>query len=182
MFSGLSRTRHVSCTTGHRPRLREQTPVSTCTRGVLGELIEADNGNGRLVACTLYARERTVHDPIYVHAKIAMVDDAWLTLGSANLNEHSLFNDTEMNIVTHDPATARDTRQRLWAEHLELPLDELPADPIDAIDHYWKPISGEQLERRHAGQPFTHRLVRLPNISRRSARILGPLNGLLVDG
>ena len=28
----------------------------------------------------------------------AIVDDGWLTLGSANLNEHSLFNDTEMNV------------------------------------------------------------------------------------
>ena len=32
----------------------------------------------------------------------AIVDDDWLTIGSANLNEHSLFNDTEMNVVTHD--------------------------------------------------------------------------------
>ena len=152
------------------------------TRGVLGELLDADNGHGRLVACTLYARKRTLHDQIYVHAKVGIVDDTWLTLGSANLNEHSLFNDTEMNIVTHDPATVRRTRRRLWAEHLELRCDELPDDPIKTIDDHWKPISAEQLQRCNAGQPLTHRLVRLPDISRRSARLLGPLNGLLVDG
>jgi phosphatidylserine/phosphatidylglycerophosphate/cardiolipin synthase-like enzyme len=152
------------------------------TRGVLGELIEADNDNGHLVACTLYARAGTIHDHVYVHAKIGIVDDRWLTLGSANLNEHSLFNDTEMNIVTHDPELATQTRRRLWAEHLELPLDQLPADPTDAVDRYWKPISAEQLDRRNTGQPLTHRLARLPNISKRSGRILGPLNGLLVDG
>jgi phosphatidylserine/phosphatidylglycerophosphate/cardiolipin synthase-like enzyme len=152
------------------------------TRGVLSELIRADNGNGHLVACTLYAREGTLHDQIYVHAKIGIVDDAWLTLGSANLNEHSLFNDTEINITTHDPATATATRRRLWAEHLELTLDELPDNPTETIDKYWKPISTEQLERRNTGQPLTHRLVRLPNVSKRSGRILGPLNGLLVDG
>ena len=90
-------------------------------------------------------------DPIYVHAKIAIVDDRWLTLGSANLNEHSLFNDTEMNIVTHDPSLARQTRLRLWSEHLELPVDEIPEDPIGAIDELWKPISSEQLERRSTG-------------------------------
>ena len=72
------------------------------TRGMLGELIEADDDNGRLLACTLYARSGNLFDPIYVHAKIGIVDDAWLTIGSANLNEHSLFNDTEMNVVTHD--------------------------------------------------------------------------------
>ena len=53
--------------------------------------------------------------PVYVHAKIGIVDDSWLTIGSANLNEHSLFNDTEVNVVTHDPALARATRHRLWA-------------------------------------------------------------------
>jgi hypothetical protein len=87
-----------------------------------------------------------------------------------------------MNIVTRDPELATQTRRRLWAEHLELALDQLPADTTDAVDRYWKPISAEQLARRNAGQPLTHRLARLPNISRRSGRLLGPLNGLLVDG
>ena len=152
------------------------------TRGVLGELIEADAGAGRILACTLYARAGARADPIYVHAKIGIVDDAWLTLGSANLNEHSLFNDTEMNLVTHDPSLARETRLRLWGEHLELNRDRIPTDPIKAIDELWKPISEEQLERRDAGLPLTHRLVRLPQLSSRSRRALGPLNGLIVDG
>ena len=152
------------------------------TRGVLGELIEADADAGRILACTLYARSGARADPIYVHAKIGIVDDAWLTLGSANLNEHSLFNDTEMNLVTHDPGLAARTRLRLWSEHLELPLDQIPNHPTRAIDELWKPISKEQLERRAAGLPLTHRLVRLPHISKRSGRVLGPLNGLIVDG
>jgi phosphatidylserine/phosphatidylglycerophosphate/cardiolipin synthase-like enzyme len=156
------------------------------TRGVLGDLIEADDDAaddaGRLLACTLFARSRNLTDPIYIHAKIAIIDDNWLTLGSANLNEHSLFNDTEMNIVTRDPDLARNTRLRLWAEHLELPLEAIPPDPTQVIDELWKPISKEQLERRNAGQPLTHRLVRLPHVSRRSGRVLGPISGILVDG
>jgi phosphatidylserine/phosphatidylglycerophosphate/cardiolipin synthase-like enzyme len=150
------------------------------TRGVLGHLIDADTDH--LLAATLYARSGRLADPIYIHAKVAIIDDAWLTLGSANLNEHSLFNDTEMNVVTHDARVAKQTRLRLWAEHLELPIDEIPADPIQAIDELWKPISQEQLDRRQNGQPLTHRLVRLPNVSKRSARALGPVSGLLVDG
>jgi len=152
------------------------------TRGVLGELIDADAENGRVLACALYARSGPRADPIYVHAKVGIVDDKWLTLGSANLNEHSLFNDTEMNIVAHDPELAIRTRERLWAEHLELPADELPADPIRAIDELWKPISKKQLERRISGERLTHRLVRLPHVSRRTRRMLGPLDGLVVDG
>ncbi len=152
------------------------------TRGVLGHLIEADEDRGHLLACTLYARSGNLREPVYVHAKIAIVDDAWLTLGSANLNEHSLFNDTEMNVVAHDPQLARQTRLRLFAEHLELDIDDVPTDSTVAIDDFWKPISREQLDLRDAGLPLTHRLVRLPHVSRRSSRALGPITGLLVDG
>jgi phosphatidylserine/phosphatidylglycerophosphate/cardiolipin synthase-like enzyme len=152
------------------------------TRGVLGHLIEADGDDGRLLACTLYARTGHLRDAVYIHSKVAVIDDNWLTLGSANLNEHSLFNDTEMNIVSHDPELARQTRLRLWAEHLERSIDVIPSDPIQAIDDLWKPISKDQLELRDAGLPLTHRLVRLPHMSRRSGRALGPVMGLLVDG
>jgi phosphatidylserine/phosphatidylglycerophosphate/cardiolipin synthase-like enzyme len=152
------------------------------TRGVLAELIDADDDDGRMLACALYARSGPRADPIYVHAKVAIVDDRWLTLGSANLNEHSLFNDTEMNIVAHDAELAVRTRQRLWAEHLELPPDQIPADATRAIDELWKPISAEQLERRTTGRPLTHRLVRLPHVSRRTRRVLGPIDSVVVDG
>ena len=64
--------------------------------------------------------------PVYVHAKIGIVDDRWLTVGSANLNEHSLFNDTEVNVVVRDPALVRAARLRLWAEHLEQAADGDP--------------------------------------------------------
>jgi phosphatidylserine/phosphatidylglycerophosphate/cardiolipin synthase-like enzyme len=152
------------------------------TRGVLAELIDADDDNGRILACAVYARSGVRADPIYVHAKIAIVDDRWLTLGSANLNEHSLFNDTEMNVVAHDPALARGTRLRLWAEHLERPAHLIPADPVAAIDELWRPISHDQLDRRQRGEALTHRLVRLPNVSKRTRRILGPIDSLFVDG
>ena len=153
------------------------------TRGALAELIEADDDAGRILACTIFARAGNAADPIYVHAKVAIVDDAWLTLGSANLNEHSLFNDTEMNVVTHDAELALETRLRLWSEHLELPIDELRGrDPTEVIDDLWDPISKAQLARREEGLPLTHRLVCLPHVSKRSGRALGPLTGLLVDG
>jgi hypothetical protein len=87
-----------------------------------------------------------------------------------------------MNVVAHDPELAVQTRRQLWSEHLELQADELPDDPVQAIDELWRPISEEQHERRLDGKPLTHRLVRLPHVSRRSARLLGPLNGILVDG
>jgi phosphatidylserine/phosphatidylglycerophosphate/cardiolipin synthase-like enzyme len=153
------------------------------SRGQVGRLVAADDGAGRFFACTLYARDRARAEPVYVHAKIGVVDDCWMTLGSANLNEHSLFNDTEVNLVSCDPAIARETRERLWAEHLELPLAEVAGhDPVALIDERWKPVAEEQLRRRNDGEPVTHRLVRLPGVSRRSGSLLGPIQGLVVDG
>jgi phosphatidylserine/phosphatidylglycerophosphate/cardiolipin synthase-like enzyme len=152
------------------------------TRGILAELVEADGGAGRLLACTIYARHGPVSDPVYVHAKVAIVDDSWMTVGSANLNEHSLFNDTEMNVVCQDPGAVRATRLRLWSEHLEVDLAQIQGGAADVIDSSWKPIAREQRERRSAFEHPTHRLVELPNLSARAERLLGPIQGLLVDG
>ena len=97
------------------------------SRGQVAALIDADDGAERFLACTVYAREGKLRDIVYVHAKVGIVDDRWLTIGSANLNAHSLLHDTEMNVVTHDEKLARSTRLRLWAEHLELDEKDVPA-------------------------------------------------------
>jgi len=151
------------------------------TRGQLGVLAEADGGENRFLACTLWQPGEGA-DPVYVHAKIGIVDDRWLTLGSANLNEHSFFNDTEMNVVTHDEAIARAVRLRLWSEHLGCKPAELEGDPARIVDERWRPLAEEQLARRERGHPATHRLLLLPHVSRRAKGVLGPLNGFLVDG
>jgi hypothetical protein len=40
----------------------------------------------------------------------------------------------------------------------------------------------EQLHRRDHGEPPTHRLIALPGVSKRSRRLLGPLQGIVDDG
>jgi phosphatidylserine/phosphatidylglycerophosphate/cardiolipin synthase-like enzyme len=152
------------------------------TRGQLGVLADADAGEQRFLAATIASRTGGLTGPVYVHAKVAIVDDAWLTVGSANLNDHSLFNDSEVNIVTCDRALARDTRLRLWAEHLERTPEEVSGEPAAVIDDLWRPIAVEQLQRFRAGEPQTHRLRELPGVSRRSMALAGPVQSLLVDG
>jgi phosphatidylserine/phosphatidylglycerophosphate/cardiolipin synthase-like enzyme len=154
------------------------------TKGQLGVLSEADGAGGRLLACTLYARDAAAgrSEPVYVHAKIGIVDDRWMTLGSANLNAHSLFNDSEVNIVTQDRDLVVDVRRRLWAEHLEVAADAVAGDPTAVIDGLWRPIATESRRQSDAGATPTHRLTTLPGVSRRSMRLLGPLQGLMVDG
>jgi phosphatidylserine/phosphatidylglycerophosphate/cardiolipin synthase-like enzyme len=152
------------------------------TRGQLATLVRADDGARRFLATTISTRTGELSGPAYVHAKIGIVDDAWLTLGSANLNEHSFFNDTEMNVVTCDAALARDVRLRLWSEHLERPIDEVAGDPTDVVDRLWRPIAVEQRLRSENGEALTHHLRELPGVSRRSMALLGPLDSLVVDG
>ena len=152
------------------------------TRGQLGCLVEADGGKGRLLATTIHSHHDGSTDALYVHAKVAVVDDRWLTVGSANLNEHSLFNDTEVNVATCDPVLARQTRLALWAEHLNRAVEEVDHDPTTVIDELWRPIAEEQLHQQSSGRALTHRLMELPAVSRRAERLIGPMRGLLIDG
>src|SRR5947209_11777063 len=82
------------------------------TRGMLAYLADADSGRARFLATTIDAMTGSTLDRLYVHAKIGIVDDRWLTVGSANLNAHSFFNDTEVNVQVADEALARETRLR----------------------------------------------------------------------
>ena len=151
------------------------------TRGQLGHLADVDRRAGgvqRFLACTLH-QPGPGGKPVYVHAKVGIVDDEWLTIGSANLNEHSLFNDTEVNVVVRDPELARATRVRLWSEHLERGAG---GDPVQLFDEVWLPHAQEQAERRKRDGWSPHRLSELRHVSRRSEALWGPLNGLLVDG
>jgi phosphatidylserine/phosphatidylglycerophosphate/cardiolipin synthase-like enzyme len=74
---------------------------------------------------TMTSNQNEVHyRPTYVHAKVAIVDDLWATVGSGNLNNRGMRDDTEMNVATLDPVLARELRLMLWAEHLGLLSDQ----------------------------------------------------------
>jgi phosphatidylserine/phosphatidylglycerophosphate/cardiolipin synthase-like enzyme len=151
------------------------------TRGMLAYLADADRDRGRFLATTVDAMTGSTVDRLYVHAKIGIVDDRWLTIGSANLNAHSFFNDTEVNVQVSDEALARSTRLRLWSEHLGLPEDEIAGDPTDVIDGLWIPIARRERDRRRAGHPREHRLRELTPGSRKLERLLGPVDAIVVD-
>jgi phosphatidylserine/phosphatidylglycerophosphate/cardiolipin synthase-like enzyme len=67
--------------------------------------------------------EGDVEHPIHVHAKLMVVDDRILRIGSANLNSRSMGLDTECDLLieARDETTRRGIcgiRERLMAEHL----------------------------------------------------------------
>ena len=81
--------------------------------------------------------------PVYVHAKVCVMDDLWATVGSDNFNRRSWTHDSELSAVVVDPTEedhspyARRLRLRLAAEHLDREVDdhsllEVMDDCVDA--------------------------------------------------
>lgn len=67
---------------------------------------------------------------IYVHAKIMVVDDCWLRVGSSNLNNRSMRMDSECDVLLtaqtpQDRARITERRNDLLAEHLDVSADQL---------------------------------------------------------
>ncbi len=101
----------------------------------------------------VYDLENHEGTPVYVHAKLAVVDDTWACAGSANLNRRSWSHDSELSVAVldgepdtrepHDPGGlgdgarrfARDLRLTLLREHLDRGPGEHAdlLDPIDAV-------------------------------------------------
>jgi phosphatidylserine/phosphatidylglycerophosphate/cardiolipin synthase-like enzyme len=71
---------------------------------------------GRVAA---YGIENHAGTPVYVHAKVCVVDDIWASTGSDNFNRRSWTHDSELSAVVLDEEYARDLRLTLAAEHLD---------------------------------------------------------------
>ena len=72
-----------------------------------------------------YGLENHEGTPVYVHAKVCVLDDCWATIGSDNFNRRSWTHDSELSAVVVDEAGgdhsayARRLRLTLAAEHLD---------------------------------------------------------------
>jgi phosphatidylserine/phosphatidylglycerophosphate/cardiolipin synthase-like enzyme len=95
---------------------------------------------GRVAA---YGIENHAGTPVYVHAKVCVMDDLWASTGSDNFNRRSWTHDSELTAVVLDPDYARDLRLTLAAEHLDrLPdvaergLHEVMADCVEPAGMY----------------------------------------------
>jgi phosphatidylserine/phosphatidylglycerophosphate/cardiolipin synthase-like enzyme len=105
-------------------------------------------GRGRV---HVYDLENSAGTPIYVHAKVCVVDDIWVSVGSDNFNRRSWTHDSELSSAVLDTTLddreprdpgghgdgarvlARDLRLRLAREHLGRAADgSEDADLLDA--------------------------------------------------
>jgi phosphatidylserine/phosphatidylglycerophosphate/cardiolipin synthase-like enzyme len=111
----------------------------------------------------IYNLENTAGTPIYVHAKICIVDDIWFTCGSDNFNRRSWTSDSELTCAVLDATPddrqpvadgtrrlARDLRLEVWSEHLGRPREELArVDLLMGFD-LWRQTAAD-LDTWHAG-------------------------------
>ena len=69
----------------------------------------------RLVYGVLLGAGVEIHEysPSFLHAKVAVIDGHWATVGSSNLEPLSLLLAREANVVVDDASFARDLRERL---------------------------------------------------------------------
>lgn len=64
-------------------------------------------------------------NPVWIHAKLMLVDGEWGTVGSCNLHRFSLFGNSEMNAAFWDRETARVLLSELLSEHLDRDISGL---------------------------------------------------------
>ena len=85
----------------------------------------------------VYGIENHAGTPVYVHAKVCVLDDIWAAVGSDNFNRRSWTHDSELTAAVWDDAAAGTAdsfavalRTALAREHLDLAED----DPTDITD------------------------------------------------
>jgi phosphatidylserine/phosphatidylglycerophosphate/cardiolipin synthase-like enzyme len=89
---------------------------------------------------------------IYVHAKIALIDDTWATIGSTNIANRSFYGDTELNASFWHGPTVRALRCELLLEHLGRDTAEM-AD-VEAMRVY-RQVASENAARRSRNESQT---------------------------
>ena len=105
-------------------RLRRRL-IAAAGRGVQVTILlqgRADHPILQMATRALYAQLLGANITIYeyqksmLHAKVAVVDDAWATVGSSNLDPFSLFLNREANVAVFDKNFARALRESVMAE------------------------------------------------------------------
>ena len=144
----------------------------------------------------LFALSNRAGWPIYVHAKVCIVDDRWASVGSDNLNRRSWSSDSELSCAVVDERTGASgpaapdafpvaLRRELVAEHLGIGQDAVPTGPhaifeamvasATALDAWFE---GNGRGERPPGQ--LRRLGR-PSLSAMQRRLAKPLYDLAFD-
>jgi phosphatidylserine/phosphatidylglycerophosphate/cardiolipin synthase-like enzyme len=96
----------------------------------------------------IYGLESPEGVPVYVHAKVCIIDDQWASVGSDNFNRRSWTHDSELTAAVLDSGYARDLRLALAGEHLDR---EGALDDLDDPAHMFAAFAqcASRLQRWH---------------------------------
>ena len=99
---------------------------------------------------SFYGLENASGTPVYVHAKVCVIDDQWASVGSDNFNRRSWTHDSEVSAAVCDAGYARELRATLAREHLGLDRAGVDAPDLgDAFDAF--AAAAAKLQQWHDG-------------------------------
>ncbi|MBR7971661.1 phospholipase [Burkholderia vietnamiensis] len=101
------------------------------------------------------AKGNMAYREIYIHSKLMIVDDVFITVGSANLNLRSMSVDSEINIAATGSLYAADLRKRVFTLNSG-GRNEGSGDPNELPDKFkdWKNWMNYNLSMMKKGQPM----------------------------
>jgi phosphatidylserine/phosphatidylglycerophosphate/cardiolipin synthase-like enzyme len=110
-----------------------------------------------------FANGKWRYREIYIHSKLLLIDDTFLTLGSANLNQRSMAVDSEINLAAIAPEKASELRQRIWGELGGSKATGKSGSRDDTVEAFgnWKAIMDENANKKAAGAPLSAFLLPL---------------------
>jgi phosphatidylserine/phosphatidylglycerophosphate/cardiolipin synthase-like enzyme len=153
----------------------------------------------------VYGVENHAGTPVYVHAKVCVIDDVWASVGSDNVNRRSWTHDSELSCAVLDDELdgrepravdrfgdgarrfARELRLQLAREHLDR-VDGYDADLIDPRSAFMQfALSARRLQEWHDGGRLGSRPAgrlrpyRLEPLPRRTMLWAQPMYRLVYD-
>ena len=90
---------------------------------------------------------------IYVHSKVMIVDDKFVTVGSANTDKNGFRDSSELNVGISSELAARELRERLWQEHLGI-ISRRSVENFAYGFHLWEKSADDNGERVRNGKPL----------------------------
>lgn len=90
------------------------------------------------------------YEEIYIHAKVAIVDDAAFTIGSANLNLRSMALDSELNVLSEAKDVAYQLRSDLFSQCAQETGPEPFGDMADTFKK-WEKLAVKNFGAKAAG-------------------------------
>ena len=127
----------IACSYFYPRRAFQRSLLGAAQRGVRVRLLMQGKPDYRLAALAarvlyneLLSRGVRIFEytPAFLHAKVAVVDDDWATVGSSNIDPLSLLLNLEANVMVRDAPFAATLRQRI--EQAMAASQEIVAPPL----------------------------------------------------